>query len=269
MDSWRINGRPAATINPDDRGLAYGDGLFETMAVRAGALRFRERHMARLQEGCERLAITIPETLADELDTAIEGIQHGTLKLIVTRGEGRRGYSPHGAVNPTLLVGVSEEQAAPRIPEIAARVCKTTVSVNPALAGLKTLNRLEQVLARAEWNDAAIREGVMQDVNGNVISGTMSNVFAVIDGRLTTPDLSAAGIAGVMRSVIVDAMELAVDVRPVALSELLSAEEIFFSNSLIGVWPVSRLNERELQVGPVTLSVCEHLVELGVEECRR
>lgn len=287
MDSWRLNGEllnPGDSAgDPEDRGLAYGDGLFETIAIRNGKLRFLERHLARLAEGSERLGIALPDYVSDELQTAAQGTQHGTLKLILTRGAGERGYNPAGAIRPNLYVGTSattREFPAAEASGITATICENTVSINPALAGLKTLNRLEQVMARAEWSDTGIREGVMLDTNGNVISGTMSNVFAVIDNQLCTPDLQSAGIAGVMRSVILDAAGIDVSVRNIPLAGFLTASEVFFTNSLIGLWPVARLNRlnqlnnlnrRETQLafthGPYTDAVRAALFSLGVEEC--
>ena len=280
MDSWRLNGNSLETagsgLTPEDRGLAYGDGLFETIAIRNGRLRFIERHLARLRDGSERLGIALPDYVSDELQAAAQDTEHGTLKLILTRGTGERGYNPAGATTPNLYVGVSAAISVSPAPEasgITATVCKTTVSVNPLLAGLKTLNRLEQVMARAEWSDAGVREGLMLDTNGHVISGTMSNVFAVIDNQLCTPDLQSAGIAGVMRSVILDAAGIDASVRNIPLAEFLTASEAFFSNSLIGLWPVVSLQHNGTQLaltpGPYTDAVRTALVSLGVEECSR
>jgi len=280
MDSWRLNGNSLETagsgLTPEDRGLAYGDGLFETIAIRNGRLRFIERHLARLRDGSERLGIALPDYVSDELQTAAQDTEHGTLKLILTRGTGERGYNPAGATTPNLYVGVSAAISVSPAPEaigITATVCKTTVSVNPLLAGLKTLNRLEQVMARAEWSDAGVREGLMLDTNGHVISGTMSNVFAVIDNQLCTPDLQSAGIAGVMRSVILDAAGIDASVRNIPLAEFLTASEAFFSNSLIGLWPVVSLPHNGTQLaltpGPYTDAERTALVSLGVEECSR
>ncbi|HEV2111654.1 MAG TPA: aminodeoxychorismate lyase [Gammaproteobacteria bacterium] len=260
-DCW-IDGVPVATLPADDRGLQYGDGLFETFAVKDGRICLLDLHLQRLAEGCGRLGLGMPpqDALRAELQAMAEGAVRAVLKLILTRGSGGRGYRPPaGAVTRRVL----SRHPWPDYPEaraqdgVSLKVCDTRLAVQPRLAGMKHLNRLEQVLARAEWNDAdGYQEGLMLDTEGRVIEGTMSNVFASPgEGVLLTPDLSRCGVAGVMRRHILEqAAKSGVTTREVqfTLDELLRAREIFLCNSVMGVWPVVRLAGKAFPTGPMT-----------------
>jgi 4-amino-4-deoxychorismate lyase len=271
---WWVNGRPARTVEVADRGLTYGDGLFETLAVRQGLPRLLEFHLDRLEEGARRLALWAPDRkrLAAELEQRAAELVHGTLKLILTRGPGPRGYRPPEPVRqrPTLILGAwparrsgdGGSDVLPVLRGIQVRLCRTRASRNPATAGLKTLNRLEQVLARAEWNDPAIAEGLMLDEAGNLVGGTMGNLFLVHRGRLLTPAVDQAGVAGVMRRAVLEttpSLGLPVVVGQVDLATLAAAEEVFLTNALRGLQPVVEVEGRHLPVGPVTRQLAEHL----------
>ncbi|SDK13894.1 aminodeoxychorismate lyase [Pseudomonas indica] len=258
MLTW-VDGLPAGDVPVTDRGLAYGDGLFETIAVRAGRPRLLERHLRRLSEGRTRLGMACDEALIEsELLAFCSVLGDGVVKLILTRGDGLRGYAPPvGGQARRILQG----GALPAYPlanaerGVSLYSCRTRLAEQPALAGLKHLNRLEQVLARSEWQDPAFAEGLMRDVSGRVIEGVFSNLFMARLGRLVTADLSRCGVAGVMRAevlAIAQAAGISVEVRDIAYEELLQADEIFLCNSLYGVWPVIRLEERDWPVGPLT-----------------
>jgi 4-amino-4-deoxychorismate lyase len=255
---WR-DGQPLAAEARLDRGLEFGDGLFETIAVVAGRPRLLDRHLARLAEGCARLGIEAPARaeLAAELGAAARLPGTGLLKLIVTRGGGGTGYAADPAARPCRWLAARPARARPGAfarDGVAVRLLATRLAEQPLLAGLKHLNRLEQVLARRELDTLpGLQEGLMLDVRGRLVCGTMSNVFAVIDNRLVTPSLERAGIAGVMRAALLAewrAAGAAVDVRDVAPAELDGASEVFLSNALIGVWPVAALGPRALAPGP-------------------
>lgn len=279
MDSWLINGEMGAAIRPDDRGFAYGDGLFETIALRSGAPRFLDRHLARLGEGCRRLGIPQPadQKCADEIRELIAGHQHGTIKLIVTRGTGPRGYRPprpRGNVSATRVVTLAATEPprpAGRSSGIQVIYCRTPLGCNPMLAGLKTLNRLENVLAQDEWEDPAIAEGLMLDTEGRVVCGTMTNLFLVHDGRLLTPGLARCGIRGVMRSLVLETargLGLEFSESNIAPQDVGGADELFMTNALIGIWPVSGYADRRYNIGPVTRAIAAALGSRGVAECR-
>lgn len=258
-DCW-VNGEPRDDVPAADRGLHYGDGVFETLAVREGHAHLLEHHLDRLAEGCHRMGFAAPDAslLHDELQAAAHGYARAVLKLLVTRGAGGGGYRPPvdaGATRILLRRPWTERPQAWWQEGVQVRVCTTRLGRNPRLAGLKHLNRLEQVLARAEWNEE-VQEGLMQDEEGFVIEGTMSNVFMVHeDGRVLTPSLDRCGVAGVMRRHLLEKAEhagLTVSVTELPLADFASAREIFLSNSLIGVWPVARLGEKLYPVGRVT-----------------
>jgi 4-amino-4-deoxychorismate lyase len=273
VDTWLVDGQFAETIPITDRGFVYGDGIFETIAFRRGKPRFLELHLERLAEGCARLAIRMPaeQRLRAELRMAAADHAHGTAKLIVTRGSGPRGYAPPTAPEPRRVVAFFPSDAATSAGPAAVRICRTVLSINPALAGLKTLGRLDHVLARAEWRDPDIAEGLMRDPAGRVVCGTMSNVFAVRHGRLVTPELSGCGIRGVMRRVVIgQARQLGMEVSETQLSlqDIRQAEELFLTNALIGIWPVASCDGQPYALGPFTTALREALVAIGVDECR-
>lgn len=254
-----IDGRPETRIDVRDRGLQYGDGLFETIAVRDGRVRRLEAHLHRLERGCTSLAFTCPplEVIAAELRQLADGQARAVLKLIVTRGSGSRGYRPPAVPTPVRILW---RDPWPEYPEawqeqgVQVRFCRSVLGDNPALAGIKHLNRLEQVLARAEWSNPEFAEGLMLDVRGAVVCGTMTNVFAVTGGVLRTPRLDRCGVLGTMRqTVIALARTMGMDVEETELrpDDVLGADELFLTNALIGIWPVRQLEQRGFEMGPV------------------
>ncbi|MCW8955763.1 MAG: aminodeoxychorismate lyase [Gammaproteobacteria bacterium] len=266
MSQFILNGKAADSISLMDRGLHYGDGLFETIACDSGKLLLWPQHLQRLQAGAERLALPlIPEQqwLDDVRQLSFEQPQ-AVVKLIQTRGIGGRGYYA-GKLTPTWIAAAYPWPAYPQsnAQGVRLRFCQTPVSVNAALAGLKHLNRLDNVLARNEWDDPAIAEGLMLDDRGMVIEGTMSNVFGVKAGVLYTPDVKRAGVAGVVRDEILDlARHQGLDARRMDISQhvLLAMDELFISNSVIGIWPVIQLDAHRWPQGPVTQMLKEILI---------
>jgi 4-amino-4-deoxychorismate lyase len=268
-----VNGSEARTVAAEDRGLAYGDGLFETLALRAGGLRFVDAHLARLARGCARLGIPTPDAglLREQLAAVSDGVAHGVVKILLTRGPGPRGYAPPASPEPTLIVSCHPGEpptgvAAP----LRVRDCATPVASSPALAGLKTLNRLEQVLARAEWRDPAIGEGLMRDDAGWYAGGTASNLFIVRDGTLLTPGLGRRGVRGIMRDVVLAASaRLGIPSAEADLgrADLDGASEMFLTSALIGIAPVGEFDGRPLAVGPLTRRLRAELALAGVGEC--
>lgn len=264
-----VDGRPAAAISVSDRGLAYGDGLFETMAVVEGSVPLREMHLARLARGCARLGIAAPDAtlLAAELDGLIDGADTGVAKLVLTRGGVARGYEAAADLAPVRILSLHpmpELEPACYDRGIAIRWCSTALGINPRLAGIKHLNRLEQVLARAEWRDPSIREGLVCDVEGRVVGATTANVFAVCGGRLVTPALHRCGVEGVARGLLLEAARGAVEVRDMLPGELMDASEVFLTNSIRGAVPVARLGERDWPVGPQAREAMARFAALGI-----
>jgi 4-amino-4-deoxychorismate lyase len=255
-----IDGEIADRVPAADRGLQYGDGLFETLAVIGGQVRFWQGHMDRLQAGCEQLGIpaTPQSVLLREVQTVSAGQPKCVVKIIITRGTSGRGYAPGSPAEANRIVS---SYAWPQDPGglvrtgIRTRICDLRLGIQPALAGMKHLNRLEQVLARAEWNDRSIHEGILLDREDYLISAISSNIFLVHSGRLLTPRLDRCGVRGVMRAAILRAFKDRCDQRRIALDMLPEAEELFVCNSVRGVFPVTRVDHWEYEVGPVTREV--------------
>ena len=275
MTATLVNGEPANVIPTSDRGLLYGDGVFETIAISKGQPGHWPRHMSRLHAGCARLGLQPPDNarLAAEAGAVIDQIDRGVLKLIITRGSGGRGYRvPETAACSRImqLHPWPDYPAACAQQGVKTRLCATRLGRNPALAGIKHLNRLEQVLARQEWNDADIHEGLLMDTDGNLVEGTMSNLFVVDDGVLVTPDLSHTGVAGIMRTIILEQAQrhgLQLRIARIDKQTLLQADEVFLSNSLIGIWPVVAIGETTFRKGPITLLLQELLPDSSDNDC--
>jgi 4-amino-4-deoxychorismate lyase len=257
-----VNGEAQDHVSIQDRGFQFGDGVFETLAVCADKPLLWERHLQRLFEGCARLRIKAPSqhVLRREAEQLCVGVRRAVLKLVVTRGSSERGYALSDGTMPTRVLAL---RPWPSYPEKAAQsgvdvcLCRRQISRNPQLAGIKHLNRLEQVLARAEWQ-REFAEGLMFDDTDRLIEGTASNVFVVSHGTLLTPDLSESGVAGVMRALVLEYAEAAAlpcKITGITRSQLDAAEEIFLSNSLIGIWPVRRVESRIYEPGEVTRRV--------------
>lgn len=261
-----LDGEPAEALPLDDRGLHYGDGVFETLAVVDGRPVWWEAHWERLLAGCHRLGFTDfpdPDPLRAEAERLCGTRERAVLKILVTRGSGPRGYEPRGAQPRRLLLLYPwpDHPVAWRREGVRLRWCTTPCARNPRLAGIKHLNRLEQVLARAEWR-GGYEEGLMRDEHGRVVGGTMSNVFLITADGLLTPELSQCGVAGVTRRwVMARAAAWGVPVQESAFDAqaLASAQEVFLTSSLIGVWPVRLLEDRHYPVGELTRRLQEAL----------
>ncbi|MCQ8103554.1 aminodeoxychorismate lyase [Methylomonas sp. SURF-2] len=255
-----LNGESRHCIDASDRGFQYGDGLFETIAVCNGKPLFWDQHLARLTKGCQRLSLPLPDPalFAAEARQLSAGVDRAVLKLIVTRGSGGRGYRQPEPIMPTRLFSL---HPYPDYPDsfheqgIVARFCRQRLARNPSLAGIKHLNRLEQVLARAEWRDDTVQEGVMLDYDEHVVEGTMSNLFFVKQGLLHTPSLTNCGIEGIVRKIVIEFAirnGLGLAENHFNMQSVLEADEVFVTNSVIGIWPVKQLDSQCFGVGGIT-----------------
>ncbi|RPE81265.1 aminodeoxychorismate lyase [Vulcaniibacterium tengchongense] len=227
----------------DDRGLAYGDGLFETMRAHRGALPWWPAHWARLARGADALRLPLPAQaqVREEAARLLAG-GDGVLKLVVTRGGGGRGYAPPAPATPTWILSRHPLPPPPPREGLALRWCETRLATQPALAGLKHCNRLEQVLARGEWDDPGIHEGLMRSVEGDAVCATAANLFALRDGAWRTPRLDRCGVAGVCRAWVLEAVQ-AREAR-LGADEVETAEAVFLCNAVRGILPVARLGPR-------------------------
>jgi 4-amino-4-deoxychorismate lyase len=259
-----VGGAPSEVVRATDRGLAYGDGVFRTFLLKAGRPRHWRRQYSKLAADCAAIALRCPaeSLLRDELRQA-SGDASGehVAKIIVTRGDGFRGYAYAHDASPTRIVSVSPRAPYPfdyAASGVRAMRCRLTLGHQPALAGIKHLNRLENVLARAEWSDPSVAEGLLCDVGGNVIGGTMTNLFIAANGVLATPSLASCGVAGVTRDRVIDAaraLGIACTVRDIPWPELLLADEVILTNSLAGAWSVRELDDRSFEAGPLARAI--------------
>lgn len=261
----QIDGQPVASLPADDRGLAYGDGLFETMRVCAGRVHLLDGHMQRLLNGAEALRLPVDaESVQQDVQAFIAAQQQAgrpdfTLKLMLTRGSAGRGYLPLPEAVPRrifLAYAPATFQPANAQQGVSLFECQQRLGMNHSLAGIKHLNRLEQVLARAEWNEnPQFAEGLVRDAEGRVIEGTMSNICLVTGDTLVTPRLHRCGVAGVMRGfLLARALTLGIPVseRDVSREDVDAADEVFVCNSQFGIWPVREIGTRRWQVGALT-----------------
>lgn len=263
-----VNGQISSDLNIQDRGLSYGHGVFETLKISSSKPLLWQAHIDRLLVSCERLKIPV-DGLHDQLENdlaRIESVEQGVLKIIVTAGVGGRGYQLPPNPSPTRIMQLFPFPSYPDQPEtegIQARWCDIQLSCVPLLAGIKHLNRLEQVLARAEWSDIDIREGILCGNDGYIAEGTMSNLFIVKNQVMKTPDLQNYGVAGIMRNHLIDlarSLDLRVDVCRITKKDLVNADEVFFCNSLIEIWPLRQLEQQKFEVGPITRKLQQMLM---------
>jgi 4-amino-4-deoxychorismate lyase len=268
-----VDGEQQATLPLPDRGLDYGDGLFETLLVKDGRAVYLDLHMERLALGLEILGF--PHCLAlveHQISTAVAAAPltgEAIMRVTVTRGEGKRGYAPPLECRPRIIVVLSayperdfKSQAKPAELVLA----QMRWSNQPALAGIKHLNRLEQVLASQERLRADADEAIMLDQAGNVVSVCAGNLFIITDNILYTPALVQCGIKGTRRRLVLEmlAPRLGIEMREtqVSLGLLKAASEVFYCNTVQGIRPVARFESSTWDNHPV----CEKIHQLYVEE---
>lgn len=255
-----INGSEQGCIDPADRGLAYGDGLFETLRTEAGRVLLLDDHMARLQHGARLLEIAVDDQeLRRDLASYLSHCPGSCIvKIIITRGRSGRGYLPDPAAVPTRIFSAYPRPEYPESHQsmgIHAGVCSLHLGSQPRLAGIKHLNRLEQVLLRRELEELGKDEALVCNAQGFVVEGVFSNVFMVRAGRLCTPAIEDSGVRGVLRTAILRAASMqgmAVEEGVLTPDDFLNADEIFFCNSVNGIWPVQSLKERYWKPGPIS-----------------
>ena len=258
-----VNGIESDAISVRDRGLTYGDGVFRTFTLHGGKPLLWPRHYAKLAADCGVLRITCPAADVLERDLAVVATRFPdcVVRIIITRGTGERGYATPAAASPVRVVSASP---LPDYPQrhydngVRVQLCRIRLAAQPALAGIKHLNRLENVLARAEWNDPGIAEGLLCDADGNVIGGTMTNMFAVSRGELVTPDLARCGVAGVQRELVIGlarSNNIPARLANLSIDDLLAADELFLVNSVIGVWQIAEFGGKSWAPGQMTAQV--------------
>lgn len=268
---WWLDGEPQSALPVKDRGLAYGDGVFETMRLHGGGIPFLPWHLARLERGLKALAIAAPlSDIAEQISRFSQAVTAtaecpAVIKLIVTRGVGGQGYMPADEARPTVLL-----QALPAPPlaedeqSMTLAISKLTLAEQPRLAGIKHLNRLEYVLAasdvRTRYPSAT---PLLLNDQGHVIESLHHNIFYVLGGHLYTPELSGCGVAGVLRRWLLDelAPELVLPcfVMPITLAQLVAADEVFVGNSVRGFTSVIQITSEEQTQSLAPGPVCKQL----------
>lgn len=255
----RVDGTAHTVVPATDRGLAYGDGVFRTLTAVAGRARHWPFQYERLSADCRALDLPVPDRPFLEREIALVSAESArcVVKITVTCGSGERGYRRPDAPKTTVIVASSSfpDYPAPcRTAGVAVHACRTRLALQPALAGIKHLNRLENVLARNEWNDSDVREGLMRDTEDRLVCGTMSNVFLVEGDRLVTPALDRCGVAGATRAALLAMARRhgrEVVIEDVAWDRALRATAVLLTNSVIGVWPVRRIGDRAFAGGAI------------------
>ena len=262
---FQINGKLTNKISVEDRAVQYGDGIFETIAVKEKLLEFWKEHYQRLNKGCTILKIKCPSEffLKKEISKFIKKTKKNKfiLKIIISRGVGGRGYNPPRNSKPTRILGIYDW---PNYLEknftkgIMMDVCKTRISAQPFLSQIKHLNRLEQIIARSEWQNKSISESIMLDLNDNVIEGTMSNIFGIKKNIFYTPIIENSGVEGIMRGVILKLLKKNKKkyvIKEITLKEFLKFDEVFVCNSIFGIWPVIKVSKKKFSFGEKTKKI--------------
>ena len=252
-----VNGLATDQVLACDRGLLYGDGVFRTLVMRDGRVNSWKRHYAKLDSDCSALEISCPdeEFFLRDFSPNPPPQREGVLRITVTRGESARGYAIRENNPVTRIVSLS---GLPHFGNsmladgVHARWCKIRLGLQPRLAGIKHLNRLENVLARLEWKDTSIFEGLICDERGYVIEGVSSNIVIRQGNAFYTPDLSKCGVAGVQRERLMEYVHPGIKVLDILPDMLMDADEVMICNSVIGLLQVRELEGRTWVKGEAT-----------------
>jgi 4-amino-4-deoxychorismate lyase len=270
-----VNELETSAIDIADRGLAYGDGLFETLRVCDGAVPLLAYHLERLKRGVGVLRLGDPDIIAGQFEryvslalkdlTKSAHLKRALIKIIVTRGQGGRGYTPPDEPAVTFITQVFEYPLYPEsnyLNGISLYQCQHRLSDQPALAGIKHLNRLDQVLGSQELEASGCEEGLMLDQQGKVIEGTKSNLLIFDGQKVTTPRLAQAGVAGTLRQYLLenaDEMGFALSEADVSIAQLKSADGLAVINSVFGLWPVKEFAGKRYAASKICGMIQSHL----------
>jgi 4-amino-4-deoxychorismate lyase len=264
-----IDGCENASVPSTDRALHYGDGVYRTLEWREGRPLLWHWQWQRLSHDAAALGLDLPDAgvLCEELARAAAGLPRAVCKIMLTRTGGRRGYAIAPDATTRRIVSAAPWAGYPADCTergVTVRLCELRLGLQPRLAGIKHLNRLENVLARSEWSDPAIREGLLLDSDGTLVEGTMSNLFLVRAGELATPALDRCGVAGAVRAWLL--AQRRVRVARLTLADLETADEAFLCNSLAGIWPIARLGGRERHHFPLAHELAHELARAAAAD---
>ena len=252
-----VDGEISTYVAASNRALNYGDGLFETLVVHNGQPRRWQSHMDRLGAGCERLGLVIPSQaiLLREVQTVSAGLADAVVKIVLCRGGVARGYLPSQDDACVRIVSAHEypsDVADKATRGVNARICDLRLAIQPALGGIKHLNRLEQVLASSEPMEEGVTEGILLDREDHVISAVSANIFLIMEDRLLTPRLDRCGVRGVIRAQLLAAFSARCEQRRIQVDLLQEADEVFICSSVRGIVPVTAIDDQCFTIGPVT-----------------
>ena len=255
-----------SSLDWQERGLHYGDGLFETLLKLNGEIPLWEDHYRRLKKGCERLHISLADEkwLAQKVAQEIKGQESAIIKIIVTRGRGGRGLLLPALDQPSIFVlkypyrAIKQENLA-----LDVSICQTRLPINRNLAGIKHLNRLDYVLAAIEIEGLENRdEAILCDTDGFIVEGIVSNLFFYLHEAMYTPTLEFCGVEGIMRQRVLNQLQhvsIAVEEGRFTPQLLLQSSECFMCNSVHGVRPIQSINRQKFVTGPVTQMLMSEL----------
>lgn len=260
-----VNGQPSDSVPLNDRSFQYGDGCFTTMRSHSGVIQHWPLHIERMQACLDVLGIKGPDWLQVEqwLNQVMLPDGVAGLKLHISRGSGGRGYSPCGVEGPRVTVSAfafPPHYANWREQGVELAVCRQSLGLQPLLAGHKHNNRLEQILLKAEADKLGVPDALVLDMRGYLVETTMANLFWVRNGELYTPDLTQCGVAGVMRRLVIQQaakQDIVLHCGDYRVEQLAEADEVFITNSLLGVAPVCRIAAQCYEPGPITRSFQE------------
>ncbi len=255
-----VNGKPTSSVPLSDRSFQYGDGCFTTMLTINGVVQLWPLHVERMEACLTLLGIVLPDwhQVFHWLEQAARKESLAGLKLHISRGEGGRGYNPAGADSPVITIS---HFCYPRhyfdwqTHGVELGICQQKLGIMPLLAGHKHNNRLEQIILRGEMAQLGMADGVVCDLNGNVIETTMANLFWVKNHTIYTSVMTSCGVAGVMRKCVLDyahSVAIQTQINEYPLSCLNEADEVFISNAILGIAPVRRIAETEYKIGSLT-----------------
>lgn len=251
--TYLVNGSFNQAISPFDRGFAYGDGVFRTLKMVNGLPEHWPQHYQKLVADCAVIGIVCPsaELLMDDFQQLFSVDEIAVAKVIITRGEGERGYKVPAITMPMRVITKSamlQYAKANYQQGVNLHICETRLATQAKFAGIKSLNRLENVMARMEWQDDTLFDGVQLNQQNEVIECTMSNIFIRQGDSLVTPNLTQCGVAGITRQRIIglaEPLQIAVKVAKISLSQLIEADEVIICNSLFGAFQVHQIGSAD------------------------
>jgi len=269
-DVW-VNGHKTDTVSVLDRGFSYGDGIFTTIKVKRGQCLLLTQHLVRLQHGITTLAITQIDfkLLLDDLTNKARQLDDGVLKVIITRGIGQRGYSSVGCESPTIVISTGSLPAIYQEWQqqgIAVGISTIALGINPLTAGIKHLNRLEQVLVKQQIDQNQWLDAIVLDCQACVIETSMANLFWRTGDKVFTPSLDFSGVNGLMRQQVIDhltAKGVSVSQDRFKLSSVMDADEVFMTNCLMGITPINMIESKAFTLGETAKDLIKVLTDKG------